>query len=83
MKNVSVAFTVHEGDIKELEGYELISGHLILDVKLGGYFRHKARYVADGYKNSTPSAVTYGSVTGRDSVRLLVLIAAIKNMIVI
>ena len=47
MKNVQVAFTVREGDIKDLEGYELISGHLIFDVKVGEDFRQKARYVAD------------------------------------
>ena len=80
MKNVRVAFTVHEGDIKELEGYELISGHLIFDVKLGENFRRKARYVADGYKTSTPSAVTYSSVTSRDSVRLFLLLAALNDV---
>ena len=69
-KNVRIAFEVFEGDVSELKDHEYISGHLIFDIKLGENFRHKARYVADGYKTSTPSAVTYSSVTSRDSVRL-------------
>ena len=80
MKNVQVAFTVHEGDIKDLEGYELISDHLIFDVKLRENFRLKARYVAGGYTTSTPSTVTYSSVTSRDSVRLFLLLAALNDV---
>ncbi len=64
MKNVRMAFEVFEGDIlSELMDYECISANLIFDIKLGENFRRKARYVADGYKTSTPSAVTYSSVT--------------------
>ena len=80
MKNVRVAFEEDQGDISDLKDYEHISGHLIFDVKLGENFRRKARYVADGYKTSTPSAVTYSSVTSRDSVRLFVLLAALKGL---
>ena len=74
-----VAFEVFEGDVSELKDYEHISGHLIFDIKLGENFRHKARFVADGYKASTPSAVTYSSVASRDSVRLYLLIAALTD----
>ena len=80
MKNVRVAFEVFEGDIGELKDYEHISGHLIFDIKLGENFRRKARFVADGYKASTPSAVTYSSVASRDSVMLLLLIAALDDI---
>ena len=80
MKNVRVAFEEYQGDISDLKDYEHISGHLIFDVKLGENFRRKARYVADGYKTSTPSAVTYSSVTSRDSVRLFLLLAALNDV---
>ena len=80
MKNVRIAFEVFEGDIQDLKDYEHISGHLIFDVKLGENFRRKARYVADGYKTSTPNAVTYSSVTSRDSVRLFLLLAALNDI---
>ena len=62
MRDNRIAFEVHEGDVSELKDYEHISGHLIFDIKLGENFRRKACYVADGYKTSTPSAVTYSSV---------------------
>ena len=80
MKNVRVAFEEFEGDISELKDYECISGHLIFDIKLGENFRRKARYVADGYKTSTPSSITYSSVTSRDSVRLFLLLAALNDV---
>ena len=80
MKNVRIAFEVFEGDITELKDYEHISGHLIFDIKLGENFRHKARFVADGYKASTPNTVAYSSVASRDSVRLLLLVAALNNI---
>lgn len=80
MKNVRIAFEVFEGDISELKNHEFISGHLVFDIKLGENFRRKARYVADGYKTSTPSAVTYSSVTSRDSVRIFLLLAALNDV---
>ena len=80
MKNVRIAFEVFEGDISELKDHEHISGHLIFDIKLGENFRRKARFVADGYKASTPNAVTYSSVASRDSVRLFLLVAALNDI---
>ena len=53
---------------------------MIFDVKLGENFRRKARYLADGYETSTPNAVTYSSVTSRDSVRLFPLLAALNDV---
>ena len=71
---------MYDGDISDLKDYTHISGHLIFDVKLGENFRHKVRYVADGYKTSTPNSVTYISVTSHDSVRLFLLLAAINEV---
>ena len=44
MKNVRVAFEAYDGDPQKLidDGYELIRGHLIFDIKLGENFRRKA-----------------------------------------
>ena len=76
------AMEEHQGDLKELEeaGYCEIGGHLIFNVKLGENFRRKARYVAEGYKAKTPSSVTYSSVVKRDSIRILLLIAALNEL---
>ena len=40
----------YKGDVKDLIGYQRITGYLIFDVKLGENFRRKARAVADGHK---------------------------------
>jgi hypothetical protein len=54
MKNFRVAFEVYNGDIEELIDYQNISGHLVIDVKLGENFRRKARYCANGHKQRRP-----------------------------
>lgn len=80
MKNCRVAFEEHEGDVRDLVGYEEITGHIIFDIRMGENFRKKARYVADGHKTRTPSAVTYSTVVSRDSVRLMLLVAALNDL---
>jgi hypothetical protein len=80
MKNVRIAFDEHHGDVEKLVGYEEITGHLVFDVKLGENFRRKARFCADGHKTKAPAAVTYSTVVGRDSVRILLTIAALNDL---
>ena len=80
MKNCRVAFEAYDGDIKDLSGYEEISGHLIFDVKLSENFRRKARFVADGHLVETPASITYSTVVSRDSVRILLLVAALNDL---
>ena len=79
---ISMALEEYEGNPSDLDakGYEQISGHLVFDIKLGENFRRKARYCADGHKTSVPTAVTYSTVVARDSVRIMLLIAALNNL---
>ena len=83
MNNFRIAFELHDGNPKELIGYQEIRCHLIFDIKLGENFQCKARYVADGYKTETPASVTYSSVVSCDSVRICLLIAALNDLDVI
>jgi hypothetical protein len=80
MKNNRVAFEVYEGDTDELVGYQKISGHLVFDVKLGENFRRKARYCAVGHKTTSPASITYSTVVSRDSVRIILPIAALNRL---
>jgi len=80
MKNNRVAFEEYEGDISKLVGYKRITGHMIFDVKLGENFRRKARFVADGHLTDAPAALTYSTVVSRDSVRILLMIAALNDL---
>ena len=49
-------------------------------VKLGEGFRRKARFVGDSHKTKTPRSVTYSSVVSRDSVRIILMIAALNGL---
>ena len=80
MKNVCIAFEEFEGDPNALVSYVQITGHLVFDVKLGENFRRKARYCADSHKTGAPASVTYSIVVSRDSVRILLTIAALNDL---
>jgi hypothetical protein len=53
---------------------------MIFDVEMGGNFRRKDRFVADGHKATTPAAMCYSSVVSRDSVRIALTIAALNDL---
>ena len=80
MGNVLVAFDQIDDPSSLGKEFSEITGHLIFDIKLGEGFRRKARWVADGHKTKTPSAVTYSTVVSRDSVRILLLVAALNDL---
>ena len=64
-------------------GYQEICCHMIFDIKMGKNFRRKARMVADGHRTETRAALTYYSVVSRDSVRIALTIAALKDLSVL
>ena len=72
----------HEGTMKELvdHRYQKINGHMVFDIKLDENFRWKARFVADGHKAETHTAINYSTVVSRDSVRICLTIAALNNL---
>jgi hypothetical protein len=81
MKNVRIAFEKFKGNERELPpGYQQIKCHMIFDVKLGENFRRKARYVAGGHMTKPPASITYSSVVSRESVRIMLLIAALNDI---
>jgi len=80
MTNNRVAFEEFGGDTSKLVGYKRITAHMVFDVKLGENFRRKARYVADGHKTEAPAALTYSTVVARDSVRILLMVAALNGL---
>ena len=43
-------------------------------------FRRKARWVADRHNTESPESVTYSTVVSRDSVRIMLLIAALNDL---
>ena len=47
---------------------------------MGKNFRRKARMVAGGHTNDTPSALTYASAVSRDSVRIALTIAVLNDL---
>ena len=53
---------------------------MIFDVKMGENFRHKSRFVTGGHTTETPMSLIYFSVLSRDSVRIILLIAALNGL---
>ena len=81
MNNIRPDFDFWEKDVSELPpGYQKITCHMIFDVKMGKYFRIKARCVADGNNTKTPEAITYSSVVYRLSVRIVLTRAALNGL---
>lgn len=81
MRNLRPAFEAwekSEGDI--LIGYQQVKCHLIFDVNMGEDFRRKARFVTGGHATEVPSTLTYASVVSRDSVRIVLTIAALNDL---
>ena len=80
MKNVRISFEVYDGDISDLKEYQKINCHMIFDIKMSENFRRKARMVAGGHQTETPPTLTYSSVVSRDSIRILLMIAALNGL---
>ena len=80
MPKIRTATRLFDGDPKSLIGYQEITGHIIFDIKLVENFRRKARYVDGGHKTDTPPHVTYSSVVSRDSIIIILLIAAVNEL---
>ena len=78
MTNNKMAFKFLEEDENVPVGYKWIRCHMIFDVKID--FTRKARFVACGHTTETPTALTYSSVVSRDSVRLVLLMAALNDV---
>ena len=78
MRNIEIAFKVlHEGEHVP-PVYQFIRRHFIFDVRIDG--TRKARYVAGGHMTEAPSSITYSSVVSRDSIRILLVIAALNGL---
>ena len=79
MKNVRVAFKIMEDGKDPPPGYSFMNCHMVFDIKLDG-FKRKARLVAGGHVLDPPAGLTYSSVVSRDSVRIILTIAALNDL---
>jgi hypothetical protein len=79
MKNVRVAFHILEGDEMALVGYQEIRCHGMFDVKMDGFAR-KYRMVAGGYMTEAPKTLAYASLVSRESVRIILTMAALNDL---
>ena len=81
MKNVRSAFEVWEKDISQIPpGYQQVKCHMVFNVKMGETFCRKAPFVVGGHTMETPSTLIYLSVVSRDSVRIILLVAALNGL---
>jgi hypothetical protein len=77
MNNVRIAFNILNDDDAIPPTYQEIRCHMIFDVKMED-FRRKARFVAGGHTIDTPHAMMYASVVSRESVRIVLTLAALN-----
>lgn len=80
MYKVRIAVSESQISPDELVGYQEIRLHMVFDIKLGENFRRKERMVDGGHTTEAPSSVTYSSVVSRDSVRIILMIAALNDL---
>jgi len=76
---MKIAFKMIEDGQKPPPGYQCMSCHIRLDVKLDG-FKRKARLVAGGHMTEAPAVLTYSSVVSRESVRIALTLAALNDL---
>jgi Reverse transcriptase (RNA-dependent DNA polymerase) len=69
---------VRRGKVKDMIRYQEITCHMIFEVKPD--FTRKARFVANRLTTDSPSAMTYLSVVSRDSIRMMFLVAVLKDL---
>jgi hypothetical protein len=79
MKNVRIAFKILNGEESAPLTHQEIRCHMIFDVKMED-FRRKARLVAGGHTTDTPHEMTYASDVSRESVRVVLNLAALNDL---
>ena len=85
MKNNAIEFYIrhHQASVKLAAppvGYKKSGLHIIFDVKIESGFTQKARLVADGHNQDAPDSMTYSSVVSRDSIRIMLTLAALNSL---
>jgi hypothetical protein len=79
MKNVRVAFNVLENGQMATVGHQEIRCLGIYDIKMDG-FAQKFRMVAGGLMTEAPATLIYASVVSRESVQIMLTIAALNHL---
>ena len=79
MKNVKVAFNILDDGEMAPRYHQFVKCHMIFDINMEN-FRRKARLVAGVHITTAPSAVTYGSVVSRETVRIALTLAALNGL---
>ena len=81
MKNVRVAFEEWKGKENQIPpGYQKIKCHIIFEIKFSENFRWKARFVTGRHMNEASTSLTYSTVVSCDSVRIILMIAALNGL---
>jgi len=78
MRNNALALKFN-GDDKAPIGYKEIKFHMIFEMKMVGLVR-KACFVAGGHLTDPPKDSVYSSVVTRESVRIMLLVAALNDL---
>ena len=78
MGNIEPCMKVLGGGEQPLPGHQFIHTHIVFNIKMD--FTRKARFVANGSTTEVKLERTYTSVVSRDSVRIVLLYAALNDL---
>jgi hypothetical protein len=81
MKNVMAAFEFRDDDKVPIL-YKQIPCHMIFNIKSFSLQR-EARFVAGGHNTDPPKDTIFSSVVSRDSVRIMFLLAALNDLVIL
>ena len=79
MKSVHIAFYILNKDEKTAVGSQFMRCHMIFDIKMED-IRCKARLVAGEHMTEASETLTYASVISRETVRIMLTIAALNDL---
>jgi hypothetical protein len=78
IKNVRISFKIINGNEAIPPTYQQITCHMIFTVRMED-FRHNAHLVSGGHATNTPHAMPHASIVSRESVRIELALADLKN----
>ena len=79
MDNVKVAFEILDDNETVPRDHQFVRCHMVFDVKMEDFPR-KARFVAGGHMAKAPAAMTYAHVVFRETVPVVLTIAALNDL---
>ena len=78
-KVVCIAFHILSNDERPAVGSQFMQCHMIFDIKMEDFWQ-KARLITGGHMTEVPKTRTYASIVSRETVQIMLTIAALNDL---